>query len=108
MRRLVLRSSRPWQSWTPISMFVPYSLYICPSPCSSREKWQSEQWNCFEVDVAQMHGLLELVRIVGRHDAIVLVEEIALLVALEHGHEVPAVAVIVGELRVLRLRISMR
>ena len=41
--------------------------------------------------------------IVGRDDLAVRVEQVALAVALEHRAEVPAMAVIVGELGVLQL-----
>ena len=61
-----------------------------------------------EVDVLQMHGLLELVGIVEGDDLVVGVEQVAFAVALVDGHEVPAVAVIVGELRVLRLGVEAR
>ena len=47
--------------------------------------------------------LAPFLRIVGRDDLAVGVEQIALAVALEHRAEVPAVAVIVGELGVLEL-----
>src|SRR5690606_26572690 len=51
-----------------------------------------------EVDRREVDALLELRRIVVAHDAPVAVEERALAVALEHRAEVPAVAVVVGEL----------
>ena len=43
-----------------------------------------------------------------RDDVAGRVEQVALAVALEHGAEVPAVAVVVGELRVLQLRVEVR
>ena len=52
-------------------------------------------------------ALAELLGIVGRDDVAVGVEQIALAVALEDGAEVPAMAVIVGELGVLRLRVDL-
>ena len=56
-----------------------------------------------EVDVLQVDGLLELVGIVEGDCLVVLVEQVALAVVLEDGAEDPAVAVVVGELRVLEL-----
>ena len=46
-------------------------------------------------------------RIVGADDPAILVEEVALAITLEDGAEVPAVPVIVGELRVLQIRIEV-
>ena len=54
-----------------------------------------------------MHGLLEFLRIVVRDDVVLVVEQIAVAVALEDGAEIPAVAVIIGKLRVLELRIEL-
>src|SRR3546814_15130654 len=72
----------------------------------------------FGMNVHQMHGLAWIgadgnelplplpapfFRIVRRHDLAVRVEQIALPVALEHAPEIPALALIVRELRFLRL-----
>ncbi len=54
-----------------------------------------------------MNRLRELVGIVRRDDLAVLVEKIAVAVLLEDGAEDPAVAVVIGELRVLQLRIQL-
>ena len=61
-----------------------------------------------EMDVAEVHGLLEFVGIVERDARVVRVEQVAFAIALEDSHEVPTVAVIVGELRLLRLRVQRR
>ena len=53
------------------------------------------------VDGRHMHGLLELVRIVVGDDVPFAVQQMALPVLPEDGPEVPAVAVVVGELGVL-------
>ena len=71
----------------------------------------------FGVNVHQMHRLAGLLahrrefrhavlapflRVVRRHDLAFGVQQIALAVALENGAEIPAVAVIIGELRVFQ------
>ena len=61
-----------------------------------------------EVDRLEVHGLAELLRVVVGDHLSVLVEERALAVALEDRAEVPAVAVVVGELRVLELGVELR
>ena len=53
-------------------------------------------------------ALLELLRVVVGDDRAVGVEQVALAVALEDRAEVPAVAVVVGELRVLQRRVQFR
>ena len=55
-----------------------------------------------------MHGLLEFFRIVVGNRRPLRIEQRALAIALEHRAEIPAVAVVVGELRVLELRIERR
>ena len=55
-----------------------------------------------QVDVLQVHGLLELLRILGRHDLAVLVQQIAVPVALVHVAEQPTVAVEVRQLHLLQ------
>ena len=52
-------------------------------------------------------GLAPLLRIVVGDDLAVGVQQIAVAVALEDGAEVPAMAVIVGELGVLQLRVQV-
>ncbi len=61
-----------------------------------------------DVDRLQVHGLLPLVRIVVLDDLAILVEQVALAVARIDAAEVPAVTVIVGELRVVQLRVEQR
>ena len=61
-----------------------------------------------DVDRLQVHGLLPLVRIVVLDDLAILVEQVALAVARIDAAEIPAVAVIVGELRVVQLRVEQR
>ncbi len=58
----------------------------------------------FHVDGGQVHGLLEFLRIVVADGGAVLVEQGAVPVALEDGPEIPAVAVVIGELRVVQCR----
>ncbi len=55
----------------------------------------------FQMDVFEVHGLLELVGIVKRDLLVVLIQQVAFAVVLEHRAENPAVAVEVGELGVL-------
>ena len=62
----------------------------------------------FEMDVLQVNGFVEFLWIVGSDDLIVCVEQIALAVPLEHGAEHPAVAVKIGELRFVQLRVEFR
>ncbi len=62
----------------------------------------------FQMDVLQLHGLLQLLLVGERDDVAVLVEQIAVAVLLEDGAEDPAVAVEVGELRVLQLAVELR
>ena len=66
-----------------------------------------------EMDRGQVHGLLGIRRIeffrIGVGDrVVVLVEQGAFAVALEYRAEIPAVAVIVGKLRVLQSRVEFR
>ena len=62
-----------------------------------------------QVDVhrREVHGLLELLRVVVGDHLAVRVEQVALAVAREDRAEVPAVAVVVGELDVLELRVEL-
>ena len=62
----------------------------------------------FQVDVFQVHGLLEFVRIVERNLVVVGVEQIAFAVVLEDRAENPSVTVEIGELRVLELLVEFR
>ncbi len=59
-----------------------------------------------EVDVLQVDGFLELLRVVVLDDAALRIEQVALAVALEHGAEDPSVAVEVGELGGLELGVQ--
>ncbi len=61
-----------------------------------------------EMDVFQMHRFGEFLRIVVRDLVVVQIEQVAFAILLEDGAEDPAVAVVVGELRVLQLRIQLR
>ena len=61
-----------------------------------------------EMDVLEVHRLRELLRIVVRDLVVLEVEQVAFAILLEDGAEDPAVAVVVGELRVLQLRIQLR
>ena len=60
-----------------------------------------------QVERLHVHCLLEFIGIVVRHDVAVAIEQVALAVFLEDGAEVPTVAVIVGELGVLRFGIDV-
>ena len=60
-----------------------------------------------QVDILQVDRLGELLRIVVRDDLVVEVEQVALAVFLEHGAEDPAVAVVIGKLGVLQLRVQL-
>ena len=55
-----------------------------------------------------MHGLLKLIRVIVRYDVAVSIKQVAPQVALLHCTEVPAMAVIVGKLCVIQLRIQIR
>ena len=55
-----------------------------------------------EVNRGEMHGLVEFFRVGIGHGLICFVEQGALAITLEHLAEIPAVAVIIGELRVLQ------
>ena len=57
------------------------------------------------VDRRQVHRFLELVRIVVSHRLAGLVEQRTVTIALEYRAEIPPVAVVIGELRVLELGI---
>ena len=61
-----------------------------------------------EMDVLQVHRLPEFLRVVVRHDLVVRVEQRALAIALVDRAEDPAVAVEIGKLRVLELRVELR
>ena len=55
-----------------------------------------------------MHGFLEFPRIVRADDVALGIEEVAVPFLSEDGTEIPAVAMVIGELRVLELRIELR
>ena len=61
----------------------------------------------FHVDRGQVHGFLELVRIVVVNDGALGVEQRALAVALEDGPKIPAVPVVVGKLGVFQAGIEL-
>ena len=58
-----------------------------------------------QVDVLEVHGVLEVAVL---DNVVVEVETIAFLVLLEDRAEQPSMAVIIGKLRVLQLRIQLR
>ena len=60
----------------------------------------------FEVDVFQVDGLIEFLRVVGRDDLVVRVEQVAFAIAFEDGAENPSVAVKIGELRRFELLVE--
>ena len=62
----------------------------------------------FQMDVLQVHRLAEFVRIVEGTIVVFLVEQIALAIVFVDGAEDPAVAVEVGELRVLQGLVELR
>ena len=57
------------------------------------------------VDRRHLHRLLPLLRIVVSDNIAFGVEQIAFAIALVNSAEVPTVTVIVGELRILQLRV---
>ena len=61
-----------------------------------------------QVHVLQVNGLREFVRIVVRDFVVAQVEQIAFAIVLEDGAKNPAVAVVIGKLGVLQLRIQFR
>ena len=79
-----------------------------PLPCASCAKWQSTQ--CMPISRWIDVRCTAFLNFAGSSSATglsVRVEQRALAVALEDGAEVPAVAVVVGELRVLELRVEL-
>ena len=58
-----------------------------------------------KVDVLEVHSVLEIIVL---DDVVLAIEAIAFLVLLENRAINPAVAVVVGELRVLELGIQLR
>ena len=60
-----------------------------------------------DVDGGQMHSLLEFVRIVVGDEIAIGVEEIVSQIAFFHCPEIPAMTVVVGELRVLQRRVQI-
>src|ERR671912_283069 len=60
-----------------------------------------------EVDVLEVNGFSELLRVIVRNNLVVGVEELAFAIALVHGAENPAMAVEIGELRVIELRVEL-
>ena len=61
----------------------------------------------FQMDVFEVHRLLELVGIVEWNYLVVLVEQVAFAIVLEDGAEDPAMTVEVGELGVLQLLVEL-
>ncbi len=61
----------------------------------------------FHVDRGKVHGLAELLRVVVAHLVARGIEQLAVPVALVDGAKIPAVTVIVRELRVMQLRVEV-
>ena len=61
-----------------------------------------------EMNILQMDGLGKLVRIFVRDFVVLQIEQIAFAIVFEDSAKDPAVPVVVGELRVLQLRIQFR
>ena len=59
-----------------------------------------------EMHVLQMNGLRKFLRIVMRDHVVIQIEQVAFAIVFEDGAKNPAVSVIIGELRVLQLRIQ--
>ncbi len=79
-----------------------------PLPCASCAKWQSTQ--CMPYSMCTDSRWTAFANFSGSSvgdDVVVVVEQPALAVVLEDRAEIPAVAVIVGELRVLDLRVQL-
>src|ERR1700683_2997357 len=62
----------------------------------------------FQMNVAQLHALLKLVLVVGRDNVALRIQEIAFAIALIHRAKHPAMAMKVGELRMLELLVKLR
>ena len=62
----------------------------------------------FEMNVVEMNGLSEAIRIVGRDDVVLCVKQIPFPIALEDQTEHPAVSMEIRKLRALQLRIEFR
>src|SRR5271165_1973839 len=54
-----------------------------------------------------MDRLAEFLRVIVRDDLVIEIKEIASAIFLEDGAEDPAMAVVIGELRVLELRVQL-
>ncbi len=57
---------------------------------------------------AEVHRFFHLVRILVTDGAAVFIKQGTLAIALEHGAEIPAVAVVIGELGIFQFRIQFR
>ena len=60
-----------------------------------------------EMDVFEMNGLREFLRIVVRNFVIAQIEQVPFAIVFENRAENPAVTMVVGELGVLHLRIQL-
>src|SRR5437764_10737279 len=61
----------------------------------------------FQMDVFQVHGLLEFFWIIGRDHAAVLVEQVAFSISFEDGPEYPSVTVKIAELSILEFAVEL-
>ena len=53
-----------------------------------------------QMDVAEMHALVELIFVIGRDNVVVRIQHVALAIAFIDGAEYPSMAVEIGELGV--------
>jgi hypothetical protein len=102
-------SAVPWQSTQSISTAGRHLAVDVPVAVAVlREVAVDAVEALVQVDRGEVHGLAEFLRDRRRDRLAVLVEERALAVALEDGAEIPAVPVVIGELRVLERRVELR
>ena len=59
------------------------------------------------VNILEMHGFFELLWVAKRDDPAIFVQEVALPITLEYSAKVPAMSVVVGELRCIKFRIKL-
>jgi hypothetical protein len=60
-----------------------------------------------DMDVLKMYGLLKLSRIIKGDYLAVFIEQVSLSITLVHGSKVPAVSVVIGELRGIKLWVEV-
>src|SRR6266853_4662117 len=61
-----------------------------------------------QVNILEMHGFIEFLRIIGRNRASLLVEQMSLAISREHGAKQPAMTVKISKLRRLQFLIELR